>query len=75
MRAWPKKIGAREQLFLILETIALWYLISRLVSPLIQWKRFDASRQRLMKAQLEQIAALPDLSCDVYEIVNRGLQA
>lgn len=50
-------------------------IAARLVSPLIQWKRFDASRQRLMKAQLEHIAAMPDLSRDVYEIVNRGLQA
>ena len=50
-------------------------IAARLVSPLIQWRRFDASRQRLMKAQLEHIAALPDLSRDVYEIVNRGLSA
>ncbi len=50
-------------------------IAARLVSPLIQWKRFDASRQRLMKAQLEHIAALPNLSRDVYEIVNRGLNA
>ncbi|HEX5635676.1 MAG TPA: DUF3458 domain-containing protein, partial [Gammaproteobacteria bacterium] len=50
-------------------------IAARLVAPLIQWKRFDASRQRLMKAQLEHIAAMPDLSRDVYEIVNRGLQA
>ena len=50
-------------------------IAARLVSPLIQWKRFDASRQRLMKAQLEHIAALPSLSRDVYEIVNRGLNA
>lgn len=48
-------------------------IAARLVSPLIQWKRFDASRQRLMKAQLEHIAAIPDLSRDVYEIVHSGL--
>ncbi|MDQ1362355.1 MAG: aminopeptidase, partial [Pseudomonadota bacterium] len=49
-------------------------IAARLVSPLIQWRRYDASRQRLMKAQLGHIAAMPDLSRDVYEIVNRGLQ-
>ena len=46
---------------------------SRLVSCFNPWKRFDAARQALMKAQLERIAATPELSKDVREIVGRSL--
>jgi len=46
---------------------------ARLVPPLGRWKRFDPARQALMKAQLERLAATPDLSRDVYELVMKGL--
>ena len=46
---------------------------ARLVSPLIQWRRYDASRQGLMKSQLQRILAEPELSKDVYEVVSKGL--
>ncbi|HEY9050611.1 MAG TPA: aminopeptidase N [Gammaproteobacteria bacterium] len=49
-------------------------IAARLLAPLIQWKRHDDQRQKLMKQYLQQIAALPDLAKDVYEIVNRGLK-
>jgi len=48
---------------------------ARLVPPLGRWKRFDATRQALMKAQLERLAAAPGLSPDVYELVMKGLAA
>lgn len=48
-------------------------LASRILEPLICWKKFDAKRGSLMKKQLEKIAAAPKLSKDVYEIVNKGL--
>ena len=48
-------------------------MAARLVTPLSKWRRYDASRQSLMKAQLERIAANPLLSKDVYEIVNKSL--
>jgi len=48
---------------------------ARLVPPLGRWKRFDPARQTLMKAQLERLAATPDLSRDVYELVMKGLAA
>ena len=48
---------------------------SRLVSAFNQWKRFDAARQDLQKAELERIAAEKDLSKDVYEIVSRALSS
>ncbi len=46
---------------------------ARMVSPLIQWRRFDESRQVLMKGQLQRILDLPELSKDVYEVVTKGL--
>jgi len=46
---------------------------SRMGGSLIQWRRYDETRGKLMKAQLERLAAL-DLSKDLFEIVNRGLK-
>ncbi|MEX0942455.1 MAG: aminopeptidase N [Pseudomonadales bacterium] len=46
---------------------------SRMLSPLTRWKKFDESRQRLMKAELERILAQEDLSPDVYEIASRSI--
>ncbi len=46
---------------------------SRLMTPLIEFKKFDETRQSLMTAQLQRIAALPDLANDLYEKVNKAL--
>ena len=46
---------------------------ARMVSPLIQWRRYDESRQGLMKVQLQRILDTPELSKDVYEVVSKGL--
>ena len=46
---------------------------SRLVKPLIDWKKYDPNRQMLMKKCLQKIKAVPDLSRDVFEIVDRSL--
>ncbi len=46
---------------------------SRMVRSLMRWKRYDANRQALMRAQLERIKAKPDLSRDVGEIVAKAL--
>lgn len=48
-------------------------LSSRLASPLIQWRKYDAARGKLMKEQLERLAQ-NKLSDDLYEIVSRGLK-
>ncbi|GGA08194.1 aminopeptidase N [Neptunicoccus cionae] len=37
------------------------------------WRRYDASREQLMQAQLQRIADLPDLSKDTAEIVGKIL--
>ncbi|QYJ87685.1 aminopeptidase N [Shewanella mesophila] len=46
---------------------------ARIITPLIQFKKFDKSRQELMKASLESILSLPNLSKDLYEKVTKAL--
>ena len=46
---------------------------ARLVPPLGRWKRFDAARGALMRAELERIAATPQLSRDVLEQATKSL--
>lgn len=48
-------------------------IAARLLAPLTKWRRFDANRQALMKAQLVRIAQT-ELSKDVYEVVNKSLK-
>jgi len=47
---------------------------SRLLTPLTRWRRFDVERQGLMKGALERIAAHPNLSKDVFEVVSKSLK-
>jgi aminopeptidase N len=46
---------------------------ARLVQPLGQWRRYDAARQGLMRAQLDRILATPGLSPNTYEMVSKSL--
>jgi aminopeptidase N len=46
---------------------------ARLTSAFGNWRIFDATRQALMRAQLERLAALPGLSRDSGEMVERLL--
>ncbi|PKG84160.1 aminopeptidase N [Colwellia sp. 75C3] len=46
---------------------------SRLITPLIQYKSFSASHQRLMKAELVKLQALPSLSNDLKEKLDAAL--
>jgi aminopeptidase N len=47
---------------------------SRLAQSFGRWRRYDPTRQALMRAQLERILAAPKLSRDVYEIASKSLQ-
>jgi aminopeptidase N len=47
-------------------------MASRLLTPLTRWRRYGARAQQMHSA-LEQIAALPELSKDVYEVVNKAM--
>jgi aminopeptidase N len=46
---------------------------ARSTQPLTRWRRYDATRGGLMRAQLERIAGMADLSKDVYEMTTRAL--
>ncbi len=46
---------------------------ARFVSPLGRWRRIEAGRSALMRAELERIAAAGNLSRDSYEQVSRSL--
>ncbi len=48
---------------------------ARMCSAFDTWKRYDADRQAMIREQLERIAAKPDLSRDVTEMVGRILAA
>lgn len=48
-------------------------IAARIVSSLINWKKFAPDRQGLMKQQLEKIVASTDLSKNVFEIASKGL--
>jgi len=46
---------------------------SRMISAFTSWRRYDASRQALMTAQLERIMSTEAISKDVYEIASKSL--
>ena len=46
---------------------------ARMITPLIQFKRLDEERVALIRAELQQLAALPDLSRDLAEKIDRAL--
>ena len=48
-------------------------LAGRLLTPFESWKRFDARRQSHAKRELEGLAALPNLSKNAREVVERTL--
>lgn len=48
-------------------------IAARLLSPLINWKRYEPKLKDLMKNELKSILGQKDLSQDVYEIVNNSL--
>jgi aminopeptidase N len=48
-------------------------IAARLLTPLSKWRRYDQTRQALMRVQLLRIQAADNLSKDVYEVVNKSL--
>ncbi|MFL5257460.1 MAG: DUF3458 domain-containing protein, partial [Rhodopila sp.] len=46
---------------------------ARMVSPLGQWRRYDAARQALMKQELQRILDLPNLSRNTFEMASKSL--
>ncbi len=50
-------------------------IASRLLKPLITWRRYDVGRQTLMRAEIERIMGATELSSDVFEVVSKALGA
>ena len=46
---------------------------SRMLTPLTTWRKVNASRQTLMKAQLQRIMETKEISNDVYELASKSL--
>jgi len=46
---------------------------AKLLPPLGRWRRYDAARAALMKAELERILATPGLSKDMFEQASKSL--
>lgn len=46
---------------------------SRLLSAFVSWRRYDESRQQLMRDQLESLRQLPNLASDLFEKVESCL--
>ncbi|TMN33257.1 aminopeptidase N [Pseudoalteromonas sp. S2755] len=46
---------------------------SRMITPFMSWKRYDETRQQLMRVQLNRLANLEGLSDDLYEKVEKAL--
>jgi aminopeptidase N len=46
---------------------------SRMLTPFMSWKRYDDERGQAMCAQLKRLAALENISDDVYEKVTKAL--
>lgn len=49
-------------------------IAARITSAFNHWKRYDPVRSRLMQAELQRIAATPELSSDVAEILHNALR-
>lgn len=50
-------------------------IAARLVVPLVQWKRYDTTRQQLMRNELEGILGMDGISRDVHEIITKSLNS
>jgi aminopeptidase N len=44
-----------------------------MISPLGQWRRFDAGRQHLMKQELQRILDRPGLSRNTFEMASKSI--
>ena len=49
-------------------------IAARLLNPLREWKRYTPDRQEKMKAVLQEIVDLPNISPNVYEIASKSLE-
>jgi len=48
-------------------------IAARLTEPFTRWQKYDETRQKLIKAELEKIKQIPNLTKDIYEVVVKSL--
>jgi len=48
-------------------------IAARMTASFNQWRNFDKNRRKLMKAQLNRLLELDNVSADVYEIASKAL--
>jgi len=48
---------------------------SRLIDPLLKYRKYDEERQALIKAELETLKAMDDLAKDLFEKVTKALES
>ncbi|MCU7796303.1 MAG: aminopeptidase N [Candidatus Thiodiazotropha sp. (ex Myrtea spinifera)] len=48
-------------------------IAARMLRIMSRWRRYDANRQALMKAQFERVLSKTDVSKDVFEIASKSL--
>jgi len=48
-------------------------IAARLLTAMTRWQRYDDSRRKLMRAQLERIVKMAGISKNVYEIASKSL--
>ncbi|KLN65865.1 aminopeptidase N [Vibrio sp. VPAP30] len=48
---------------------------SRLIDPLLKYRKYDEERQVLIKAELETLKAMDDLAKDLFEKVTKALES
>ncbi|MCB1880480.1 MAG: aminopeptidase N C-terminal domain-containing protein, partial [Gammaproteobacteria bacterium] len=48
---------------------------SRMLRLMTRWRRYDDSRQKLMREQLQRVLAADSVSPDVYEIGSKSLES
>lgn len=46
---------------------------ARIAEPLMHWRHYDATRQEMMRTELERILKQPKLSKDVYEVISKSV--
>tara|TARA_B100000686_G_C16800216_1_gene985391 strand:+ start:251 stop:2941 length:2691 start_codon:yes stop_codon:yes gene_type:complete len=47
-------------------------IAARLIGPLTRWKKFNTNRQKLMHSQLRRVKSIPEISKDVFEVVEKS---
>jgi aminopeptidase N len=48
---------------------------SRLIDPLLKFRKYDDARQALIKKELETLKNMDNLAKDLFEKVNKALEA